>query len=73
MAKSTAPRKNPAKKFEDQLARYREMRDFNVTAEPRGSKGAIQKVPREVRSPLSFKSMLHRICTTTSAWLGMAY
>ena len=28
--------------LEDQLARYREMRDFNVTAEPRGSKGAIQ-------------------------------
>ena len=46
MAK-TAPRKNgpkndPASALEDQLKRYREMRDFNVTAEPRGNKGAIQ-------------------------------
>ena len=42
MARSTARRKDPAKTFEDQLTRYREMRDFHVTAEPRGSKGAIE-------------------------------
>jgi bifunctional non-homologous end joining protein LigD len=44
MAKAkTASRKNdPAKTLEDQLARYREMRDFKVTAEPRGNKGAIK-------------------------------
>ena len=42
MAKSATRPKDPAKTLEDQLARYREMRDFNVTAEPRGSKGAIQ-------------------------------
>ncbi len=39
----TASRKNdPAGVLEDQLKRYREMRDFKVTAEPRGNKGAIQ-------------------------------
>src|SRR3984957_10393005 len=42
MARSTARKNDPAKTLEDQLARYREMRDFNVTAEPRGNKGAIQ-------------------------------
>jgi bifunctional non-homologous end joining protein LigD len=42
MAKSATRPKDPAKTLEDQLARYREMRDFKVTAEPRGSKGAIQ-------------------------------
>jgi len=42
MPKPATRRDDPAKTLEDQLARYREMRDFNVTAEPRGSKGAIQ-------------------------------
>ncbi len=42
MAKPATRRNDPAKTLEDQLARYREMRDFNVTAEPRGNKGAIQ-------------------------------
>ena len=42
MAKSATRPKDPAKTLEDQLARYREMRDFKVTAEPRGSKGANQ-------------------------------
>src|SRR6201997_28133 len=42
MAKSATRTKDPAKTLEDQLARYREMRDFNITAEPRGNKGAIQ-------------------------------
>ncbi len=44
MAKAkTASRKNdPAGVLEDQLKRYREMRDFKVTAEPRGNKGAIK-------------------------------
>ena len=41
MARSAARKKDPAKTLEDQLARYREMRDFNVTAEPRGAKGSI--------------------------------
>lgn len=41
MARSSTRRKDPAKTFEDQLTKYREMRDFNVTAEPRGSKTAI--------------------------------
>ncbi|HEY1578087.1 MAG TPA: DNA ligase D [Terracidiphilus sp.] len=42
MARSSSRTKDPAKTLEDQLARYREMRDFNVTAEPRGSKSAMQ-------------------------------
>ena len=42
MARSSTRRKDPAKTFEDQLTKYREMRDFNVTAEPRGSKTAIE-------------------------------
>jgi bifunctional non-homologous end joining protein LigD len=41
MARSSPRKNDPAKTLEDQLARYREMRDFNLTAEPRGSKGAI--------------------------------
>jgi bifunctional non-homologous end joining protein LigD len=44
MARSSTRRKDPAKTFEDQLTKYREMRDFNVTAEPRGSANAIEKV-----------------------------
>jgi bifunctional non-homologous end joining protein LigD len=44
MARSSTRRKDPAKTFEDQLTKYREMRDFNVTAEPRGSATAIDKV-----------------------------
>jgi len=44
MARSSTRRKDPAKTFEDQLTKYREMRDFNVTAEPRGSPTAIDKV-----------------------------
>ncbi|WP_109484496.1 DNA ligase D [Occallatibacter savannae] len=43
MARSSTRRKDPAKTFEDQLTKYREMRDFNVTAEPRGSATAINK------------------------------
>jgi bifunctional non-homologous end joining protein LigD len=41
MARSSTRRKDPAKTFEDQLTKYREMRDFSVTAEPRGSTTAI--------------------------------
>jgi len=41
MARSSTRRKDPAKTFEDQLTKYREMRDFNVTAEPRGASSAI--------------------------------
>lgn len=41
MARSSTRTKDPAKTLEDQLTRYREMRDFKVTAEPRGSKTAI--------------------------------
>lgn len=37
MVRSTARKKDPAKTLEDQLTRYREMRDFNLTAEPRGA------------------------------------
>src|SRR5579859_1624985 len=43
MARSSTRSKDPAKTLEDQLARYREMRDFSVTSEPRGSKSAIPK------------------------------
>ena len=43
MARSSTRRKDPAKTFEDQLTKYREMRDFNITAEPRGSTIAIDK------------------------------
>ena len=41
MARSSTRRKDPAKTFEDQLSKYREMRDFDVTAEPCGTKTAI--------------------------------
>lgn len=51
MAKSATRRKDPAKTLEDQLARYREMRDFNVTAEPRGSKGAIKAATSQAALP----------------------
>ena len=30
------------------MARYREMRDFNVTAEPRGNKGAIKAATHKI-------------------------
>ncbi len=32
MARIALPRKDPARTLEDQLTRYREMLDFNVTA-----------------------------------------
>jgi len=41
MARTAARKQDPAKTLEDQLARYREMRDFSVTAEPRGNRGTI--------------------------------
>ncbi len=40
-AKTASHKNDPASALEDQLKRYREMRDFTVTAEPRGNKGAI--------------------------------
>jgi len=58
MAKSAARSKDPAKTLEDQLARYREMRDFNVTAEPRGGKGAIQAATQKA-SALPFVVQKH--------------
>ena len=58
MAKSATRRNDPAKTLEDQLARYREMRDFNVTAEPRGSKDAIQAVSHK-QGPLPFVVQKH--------------
>src|SRR5579859_4459792 len=57
MARSSTRRKDPAKIFEDQLARYREMRDFDVTAEPRGSKGAIKATSN--KGPLPFVVQKH--------------
>jgi bifunctional non-homologous end joining protein LigD len=51
MAKTATRQKDPAKTLEDQLARYREMRDFNVTAEPRGNKGAIRAATQTVALP----------------------
>jgi bifunctional non-homologous end joining protein LigD len=50
MARSSR-RHDPAKTLEAQLARYREMRDFNVTAEPRGSKAAIEATTQAVALP----------------------
>ena len=43
MARTSSRRRDPAKTFEDQLTKYREMRDFNITAEPRGATAAIDK------------------------------
>ena len=43
MARSSTRRKDPAKTFEDQLTKYREMRDFKITAEPRGSTTAASR------------------------------
>lgn len=51
MARSSTRRKDPAKTFEDQLSKYREMRDFNVTAEPRGSTTAISKATQTGELP----------------------
>src|SRR5262249_2736758 len=51
MARSATRSKDPAKTLEDQLTRYRQMRDFTVTAEPRGSQGAIQKASQEGALP----------------------
>lgn len=50
MAKSSR-RDDPAKTLEEQLKRYREMRDFNVTAEPRGSKTAMKAVAHTTALP----------------------
>jgi bifunctional non-homologous end joining protein LigD len=58
MAKSATRQRDPAKTLEDQLARYREMRDFNVTAEPRGSKGAIPAASHK-HGPLPFVVQKH--------------
>jgi bifunctional non-homologous end joining protein LigD len=58
MAKSASRPKDPAKTLEDQLARYREMRDFAVTAEPRGSKGALQAATHKI-SALPFVVQKH--------------
>src|SRR5690348_14823257 len=51
MARSTARKKDPAKTLEDQLTRYREMRDFNVTAEPRGAKGSAAAAAQDGALP----------------------
>lgn len=51
MARSSTRSKDPAKTLEDQLTRYREMRDFSVTAEPRGSKTAIQATTHTAALP----------------------
>lgn len=51
MARSAARKTDPAKTLEDQLARYREMRDFNVTAEPRGAKGSIAAASKSAALP----------------------
>lgn len=58
MAKTASRQKDPAKTLEDQLARYREMRDFNVTAEPRGSKDAVQSASHK-HGPLPFVVQKH--------------
>ncbi len=54
------------------LARYQRMRDFSVTAEPRGD---AQVAPRHTiarRCHSWCRSMRPRGCTTTSGWAGMA-
>jgi bifunctional non-homologous end joining protein LigD len=51
MARSSTRRKDPAKTFEDQLTKYREMRDFNITAEPRGSTTAIDNATQTGELP----------------------
>ena len=51
MARSAARKNDPAKTLEDQLTRYREMRDFNVTAEPRGTKGSIAAAAKDGALP----------------------
>src|SRR5215472_15149275 len=50
MAKSSR-RHDPAKTLDAQLARYREMRDFTVTAEPRGGKAAIEAATQAAALP----------------------
>jgi bifunctional non-homologous end joining protein LigD len=51
MARSAARKKDPAQTLEDQLARYREKRDFKVTAEPRGAKGSVAAAAKSPALP----------------------
>src|SRR6266702_5382165 len=56
MAKTEKHRSKAALALETQLARYREMRDFKTTAEPRGSKNGS---PRPRGSSLPFVVQKH--------------
>jgi bifunctional non-homologous end joining protein LigD len=57
-AKAASRMKDPAGALEEQLKRYREMRDFKVTAEPRGNKAAMPGVAHK-GAPLPFVVQKH--------------
>ena len=67
--KTTKQTESPAAAVEAQLARYREMRDFSTTAEPRGAPKA--KTPSDGLPFVIQKHAATRFITT-SAWAGMA-
>src|SRR3569833_1669211 len=73
MARSSTRRKDPAKTFEDQLTKYREMRDFNITAEPRGSTTAIDKATHtgELPSVIQKHAASHLHYDFRLAWNGV--
>jgi bifunctional non-homologous end joining protein LigD len=49
--KKAATKSNPADVVDEQLARYRDMRDFDITAEPSGSKKDIAKTKKKNALP----------------------
>ncbi len=59
---------------DEQLARYRSMRDFGVTAEPSGARSGKSPVQNENRTTYPFCIQKHasRICTMTSSSAGTA-
>ena len=50
-AKKTSPKKSAADIVDQQLARYRDMRHFDITAEPSGSKKDIAKTKQKTALP----------------------
>ncbi len=68
MASKKKRPKHPPNLVDEQLERYREMRDFSKTAEPSGKAGGKLQPTREgALFPSSFRSMRPRGCITTFA------
>ena len=79
-AKKSSPKKAATKSggaasnaVDEQLERYRSMRDFDVTAEPSGESSAKSKAKVELDCRSAFRSMRLRICTMTSGLGGTVF